>query len=263
MARIQYWQYLLDRQGRPLQDASVRVYLAGTLNEADIYLNATFGSIAKSSVIDLKTDKYGFIQFWVGDRWEVRGGYNETQQFKIVWENTVDSIQETIDNLYIFTPVRPIDVSDAIKGNTSNRDKDKVISNAQGYNWDTHTDSIVPLDNPHGIAPVTFFDLGTLQSKVISNKLGYQMYTLSNTASATPVDVSGAGVYETVSSWTLSGGYYYQDVTHNLSNFYPIVILSKASDGYQLVPMEVQSMNENIVRIWVEEDISSDILVLG
>lgn len=263
MARVDYWQYLLDRQGRPLQYAEVRVYLAGTLVEADIYLDATFGATTKSSSVDLKTDQYGFIQFWIGDRWEVRGGYNETQQFKVVWQNTVDSIQEQIDNLYVFTPVRPIDISDGIKGDTSNRDKDKVISNTQGYDWDTHTDLTLPLDTPHGIAPVTFFNTSQVQSRVISNKLGYQMYELATTSSVTPVDVSGATSYETTSSWTSSGGYYYQDVVHNLGNFYPVVALEKTSNGYQLVPMEIQSMDENTVRIWVEENTSSNILVLG
>jgi hypothetical protein len=75
MARVDYWQYLLDSNGEPLPFAEVRVYLAGTLTEADIYLDSSFGSITTASSESLKTDKNGFIQFWVGDRWETEGGY--------------------------------------------------------------------------------------------------------------------------------------------------------------------------------------------
>ena len=157
MARIGYWQYLVDKQGRPLQDAEVRVYLAGTLTEANIFLNNTFGSFTTSSVTDLKTDKFGFIQFWIGDEWETEGGYTVDQQFKIVWQNTVDSIQEEIDDLYLFAPVEPLDTTDSIQGQASNRDINKVISNRQGYKWDTHVDSIVPSASPHDLEPVVFF----------------------------------------------------------------------------------------------------------
>jgi len=265
MARVDYWQYLLDRQGRPLEYAEVRVYLAGGLTEADIYLDSTFGSITKASSQDLKTDKYGFIQFWIGDRWEIEGGYPETQQFKIVWQNTVDSIEEIIDNLYVFTPVRPIDVNaPSVSGSEAmHRDKDKVISNTQGYDWDTHVDLTLPSGSPHGIAPVTFFDTGTFQSKVISNKLGYQMYQLATTSSTTSADVSGATSYRTTSTWLPSGGYYYQNVKHDLGNSYPVVVVSKISDGYKIVPFDIISKDANNVEIWVTENNAADILVLG
>lgn len=264
MARIDYWQYLLDDQGRPLQYAEVRVYLAGTLTEADIYLDATFGSVTKSSDADLKTDKYGFVQFWIGDRWEVEGGYNVDQQFKVRWYNTIDSEYEQIDNLYVFTPVKPIDTSDTIEGNPRNRDRNKVISNTQGYDWDTHTDSTLPSGNPHGIAPVTWFDLGSLQSKVISNKLGYQMYQLATTSSITPVDISASDYYTTtISSWTASGGYYYADVAHNHTNFYPVVRIVKDSNDEQLVPYNVESIDADTTRIWVEENVNMRVVIIG
>jgi hypothetical protein len=263
MSRIDYWQYLLDNQGKPLQYTPVRVYLAGTLTEADIYLDSTFGSITKASTEDLKTDKYGFIQFWLGDKWETEGGYNETQTFKIRWYNAVDGIYEEIDNLYIFTPVRPIVISDSVKGVPSNKDKDKVISNTQGYDWDTHVDLTLPSGSPHGIAPVTFFQTGLLQSKVISNKLGYQMWNLANLAATTSVDVSGAGIYTTTASWISSGSFYYDDITHSLNNKYPVVELIRSDNDTHIIPLLVMSINPNTVRIWVDDNISSRIVVLG
>jgi hypothetical protein len=266
MARIDYWQYLLDNQGNPLEYAEVRVYLAGTLTEANIYLDSTFGSVTKASVEDLKTDKYGFIQFWVGDRWEAEGGYQETQQFKIVWQNTVDGIEEVIDNLYIFTPVRPIVTTDSVKGVPSNKDKDKVISNQQGYDWDTHVDLTLPSGSPHGIAPAEKFTYGLLQSRVISNKLGYQMWNLATAASTTAsasVDVSGAGIYPHTASWTPSGDVYYDTITHGLGNSYPVVELVRSSNNEHIMPVLVRSLNPNEVRVWVDDNVGARIVVLG
>jgi hypothetical protein len=147
----------------------VRVYLAGTLIEANIFLNSTFGSITKSSTEDLKTNKYGFVQFWVGDIWETEGGYDATQTFKIVWQNDVDGKEEEIDNFYIFAPVLPIDTTLAAESQDDYYDLNKVISNRQGKKWNDHVDSIVPSASPHDLEPVVFFDLDTRFNKVISN----------------------------------------------------------------------------------------------
>lgn len=262
MARVDYWQYLLDRQGNPLQYAEVRVYLAGTTDEANIYLDSKFGSISRSSTEDLKTNQYGFVQFWVGDQWETEGGYNTNTQFKIVWQNDVDGIEETIDNIYIFTPVRPINITDSIKGVPSNKDKDKVISNTQGYDWDTHVDLTLPSGSPHGIAPAEFFQLGTLQSKTISNKLGYQMYQMAALAATTPVNVSGAKIYSTTASWTPCGSVYFDEVTHNLDNIYPVIELIK-DNNTTFVPLSAVSLNKDQIKVWVDDNISARIVVIG
>lgn len=268
MARIDFWMYMLDSNGIPLQNAEVRVYLANTLNEADIYLDSKFGSSTKSSTEDLKTDSYGFIRFWVGDRWEVEGGYNTDQQFRIIWQNDVDSIQEEINNFSVFAPVRPIDISDNIIGVPSNKDYDKVISNSQGYKWNFHVDSILPSGSPHGMEPATFFNLDETKNKTISNKVAYQMYKLAELSSTTGIDVSASRFYsEEVSSWTSSGGIYYKDITHNFSNYYPIVKVSKTSIAdnrdYQIKPKRIKSLNENEVRVWLENNIGVVISIYG
>jgi len=263
MARVDYWQYLLDSNGEPLPFAEVRVYLSGTLTEADIYLDSSFGSITTASSESLKTDKNGFIQFWVGDRWETEGGYNETQQFKVRWYNSVDSRYEEIDNVYIYTPVRPINTTDSVKGVPSNKDKDKVISNVQGYNWDTHVDLTLPSGSPHGIAPAEKFQTGTVQSKVISNKLGYQMWNLAYLAPTTPIDVSGAAIHTDIASWSTSGSIYYDTITHNLANWYPVVEIIRSDNNQHIMPILIKSIDENNVRIWVDDNISSRIVVLG
>lgn len=264
MARIDYWQYLIDQQGRPLQNAQVRVYLAGSTTEANIYLNASFGAFTTSSVEDFKTNKYGFFQFWVGDEWETNGGYDATQKFKIVWQNDVDGIQEEIDDICIYAPVLSIDVTDDIKGVPSNKDKNKLISNNQGYKWNTHVDSIVPSASPHNLQPVVFFDLDTIQNKIISDKIGYQMYEMALTASSISVDVSAANFYHTtISSWTASGGLYYTDIAHNFNNYYPIVKVIKTSNDRDMEIESLKSINSNVTRIWLTENISASAIFFG
>ena len=264
MARIDFWSYFLDDNGNPLKNVEVRVYLAGTFTEADIYLDSAFGSVTNSSTENLKTDKFGFVQFWIGDEWEIEGGYNVSQQFRVVWQNTVDGRQEEIDNLYIFTPVRPIEITDSIKGVPSNKDIDKVISNAQGYKWNTHVDSIVPSASPHGLKPVDFFDLDSVQNRVISDKLGYQMYQMARTASTIPIDVSAARFYtETINSWSTSGGLFYQNVNHNFNNRYPIVRVSKTSNNNQIQAENIQSISPDTIRVWLEENISLNVVIFG
>lgn len=266
MARIDYWQYLLDRKGRPLQDAQVRVYLAGTSTEADIYLNATFGSVTRSSTEDLKTDKFGFVQFWIGDEFEVEGGYHVDQQFRIVWQNDVDSIVEEIDNLYIYSPVRKIDLSDDVRGDPSNRDLDKVISNAIGYKWERHVDSIVPSASPHDLHPVEFFDLHGKKNRVISNKLGYQMYEMAERATITPIDISAARYSSqafTSLTFDVSTGMYYADIMHNYNNYYPIVKVNKISNNRQIRADKVEAINPNTTRIWLVDPIQIRVAVFG
>lgn len=264
MARIDHWQYLVDSQGRPLQNTQVRVYLAGTSTEANIYLDGAVGVLTTSSSEDLKTDENGFFQFWVGDEWETNGGYSATQQFRIVWQNDIDGIEEEIDDLFLYAPVLPIDVSDDIKGIPSNKDKNKVISNRQGYKWDGHVDSIVPSASPHNLQPVVFYDLNTIKNRVISDKLGYQMYEMASTASSISVDVSASSFYTTaVSAWSASGGLYYADVNHNFNNYYPIIKISKVFNDRVIEPELLKSISPNITRIWVTENINFNVTVLG
>lgn len=262
MSRVTYWQYLVDNSGRPLSNVEVRIYLAGTNTEANIFLDGSIGSFTQSSIEDFKTNQYGFFQFWIADQLE-SGGYEATQQFKIVWQNDIDGIQEEIDDIFIFAPVLPIDVSDSIKGIPNNKDINKVISNKQGYKWDTHVDSIVPSASPHDLEAVVFFDLDTVQNKLISDKIGYQIYEMAVTASTTPIDISAARFYkETVSSWTISGGMFYVDITHNFNNYYPIVKVIK-NNLYKIEPELIESINENNIRIWLIEGITVEIAVFG
>ena len=253
MARADYWQYFVDRKGRPLQDAEVRVYLAGSLTEARIFTHPEFGGFVTSSAIELKTNKFGFCQFWIGDQWEIEGGYDEDQLFKIVWQNAIDGIQESIDNLLIFSAVRPINTAN------NNKDIDKVISNKQGNKWDSHVDSIVPSASPHDLEPVVFFDLDTIPNRVISNKLGYQMYEMARTASSQNLDTSGARFFSqqinttggTEVGWQTSGSACWVNLRHNFNNYFVNLRLYKTSDWEEVRPKRVEAISPNYTRVWI------------
>lgn len=270
MARLHFWQYLVDSEGQPLRYIDVRVYLDGTSTEAEIYMHANFGATTTSSTGNLKTNKDGFVQFWIGDRYEVNGGYNENHQFRVRWYNNVDSVWEEIDDIYLHTPVRPITTTDSVKGNTSNRDKNKVISNTQGYNWNRHSDVDVLDEAVHNINAAEFFDLNTSFNRVISNKLGYQMYELAHTASGFSPSVSAAMYHsETIvpSGFSPSGATYYIDINHNFNNYYPLVNLIRTSNNnknnFQITPVVVKSISPSATRIWVNDNTKMKAIIIG
>lgn len=256
IARIHFWQYVLDNRGRPVNDANIRVYLEGSLTEANIFLHPERGTFSTSSAENLQTDPQGFFQFWIGDRWEVEGGYNEDQGFKVAWDGTdIDgnSVSEQIDHLYIFAAVEPINIS------SLDEDFNKVISNRLGYNWSTHVNSIVPSASPHDLEQVVFFDLDEKFNKVVSNKLGYQMYEMAINASATSIDVSAARMFNITiktTEWTASGGQYYKDIKHSFNNYYVLPILEDKDRSKQIIPKRIESrssvgVDPDWIRIWL------------
>jgi hypothetical protein len=262
MARRHFWQYLLDENGNPVTEAEVRIYLAGTNQEADIYVSPEFGSATTSSNFDLKTDLIGFFEVWFGDVFELAGGYNNDQLFDIKW--TKDSFSQTIENVMVYAPLGEVDV------NSTNTDKNKAISNAQGYRWDTHVDSEVPSASPHNLFPVEFFSTDDTYNKVISNKLSYQMRGIVYDGLTVSIDTSAANYFFTnISSWSLSADalsatfVYYDDVSHNLENNWPIVRVMKQSNDIETIPKRVISLNSNQVRIVMPNNSPVRVVVIG
>ena len=142
----------------------------------------------------------------------------------------------------------------------------KVISNTQGYKWDNHTDSIVPSSSPHDLEPVVFFDTSRLTNKVISDKLGYQMYEMARTASTTDIDVSGARFFSeqvNVAQWSASGSEYYRDLRHNFNNYFVIVRLYDINNYEEERPKRVEAISPNYTRIWVNDNTQMRISIFG
>jgi len=107
--RIQYWSFLLNEEGQPIENAEVWVYLAGTTTAADLYSSEngvyssspyqlTFNSEEGGSQ-NIVTDANGFFNFWIGDMDETNG-YQIDQKFKLKWYKA-NITEGSIDNITI------------------------------------------------------------------------------------------------------------------------------------------------------------------
>jgi hypothetical protein len=91
MSRSHFWSHIFDSQGRPIVYEDVYVYFAGGVSPASIYTQEIGGSVI-SSPPQIKTNRRGFYEFWVGDVNEV-AGYSRNQKFKVLWsDGSVDNI---------------------------------------------------------------------------------------------------------------------------------------------------------------------------
>lgn len=266
--RIHYWQYLLDSQGNPINEADVRIYLSGTAVEADVFTNASFGASTKSSQIPLQTNSNGFFQVWFGDIFETEGGYESTQKFDVEW--TKGSYSEKIESLSVYAPFTSVDQSD------TDTTKNKTTSNWLSYKINNHVNSDLPSAAPHNINPYKPYEdiTNTKYNKVISNRLGYQMYELALSASTLGLDTSAARTYEeTIPSgsditpsagyWIPSGGIYYKDIVHNFSNKYPLVRVARENNKVVINPYKIKTIDRNTIRIYSQYRFGKKIIVIG
>ena len=79
MARIHFWQYIVNEDGEPVENAVIRFYLADSTTEAEVFLHPTAGTTTITSVADFKTNSDGFFEVWFGDEFENTGGYEASQ----------------------------------------------------------------------------------------------------------------------------------------------------------------------------------------
>jgi len=255
MARLHYWQYIVDEDGRPINEVEIRFYFASTETEASIYANPTVGHQTTTSAINLLSNGDGYFEFWVGDKWELNGGYENTQRFKVTWYKAGIS-QGEINDIDIFPPLYEVDETSAGQSPAAEAvRRNKLISNRLAYQWEGHVAEIVPSASPHGIEPVIVCDTDDNYNKVISNKLMNQIWTLAVSASTTSLDASGADIdfSEIPVDHTLvsSGGLWYADITHNLGNLYPILQVIDTTDFTFMVPENLQTLTTNSTRVWM------------
>ena len=267
MARIHYWQYIVDDQGRPLQDVNVRLYLSDNpTQEADIFTHHALGAPTITSTTNLKTDDNGFFELWIGDEFENIGGYVSTQKFKLVWQRAGIQIG-SISNIDVFPPVFKVDETDNISSTVT--DKNKTISNELAYGWDTHVDTGIA-GTPHDFNSVDTNKTDTVYNKLVSNSL--MNYILSAIASAGTLSIAATGAVErsfTVTSWTASAGAYYTVLSHFIGRQYPVLQVSHASDvagglaDFRYDPLKVKSLNTNQIELWVSENRHAEVTIIG
>ena len=161
MARVHYWQFLVDEDGKPIEGANVSIFLANSEELAYIFLDEIGGAPLKSSP-QLKTNMEGFFEFWIGDTSE-KNGYSSTQKFKLHWER-IGIAAGMIDYVDIFPPTMPVNTND------DNEDRNKSVSNKLAKGWEEHRLSI-----NHIVHGINEFDhtIDTLKrNKLISNRYG-------------------------------------------------------------------------------------------
>lgn len=258
MARIHYWQYIVDEEGSPVGGVQIRFYLADTIIEADIYVNSTVGHQTTTSAIDLLSNGEGYFEFWVGDEWELNGGYPSTQRFRLEWIRT-GMREGVIDYIDIFPPLYEVD--ETASGQTPAEEavrRNKLISNRLAYNWEDHVGQTVPTYSPHGILPVSACSPDSTFNKVVSNELMNKIYTLAVSASTTTLDASAADIDFSLipedHQLAPSGGdLYWTRVDHYLDgmvrNEYPIVQVVDRSDNTFIVPETIKSLDQDHVKI--------------
>lgn len=277
MARVHYWQYIVDDQGRPLQDVNIRFYLSDNpTQEADIFTHHALGAPTTTSTALLKTNGDGFFELWVGDEFENVGGYVSTQKFKLVWQRAGIQIG-SISNIDMFPAVFKVDETDNISSTVT--DKNKTISNELAYKWDTHVDTGFA-GTPHDFEPVDTLLDDSISNKLVSNNL--MNWILSAVASAGSLSRPASAVAVQTAftiphgSWSVSGdGSFYYDISHFTGTQYPVVQVVKRKthivgstgtadmDNFRFDPLNVRSLSKNVVRLSVSTAIDAEVTVIG
>ena len=242
--------------------------------EASIFLNPTTGAITTTSQADLKTNADGFFEFWVGDEWEVEGGYPFSQKFKLEWYKA-GITAGAIDPVDIFPPLAPVDETITGQALGEKEKKNKLISNALAYKWNQHIDLPVPSASPHDIQPVNFCDTNNEFNKVVSNRLMNQMVTGALSASTVSLDASAADMFTAIcgllvsGSPPVSGGYILtaggsvNNILHGLGNEWPIVQVTKLPQNEVIVPNTVKSLSGQRTVVEVAVSASYRVTIIG
>jgi hypothetical protein len=106
MARKHYWQYLLDKEGVPITDVNVYVYL--TSSESYVAFSETEGgSLTTNEYTDITTDYNGKFSFWLADNIsDPVSGYSPDQRFRFKFVKT-GVINTYLEDFEIFDPQNP------------------------------------------------------------------------------------------------------------------------------------------------------------
>ena len=262
MARIHFWQYIINEAGEPLENVNVRVYLSDSpTTDANIFTHPITGISTTTETIPLTTDGNGFVECWFGDISEGSGGYASTQKFKIEWDRAgLDD--GYIDNINVYPNAFRVVITDNV---SSDKDvRNKLISNVNAYNWEHHRNTSVVTETIHGLEPVDETDTDIVYNKLVSNSLINHVWSVLTSAGAASISVSGAAAAAfNISSWTSSGDLYYADLDHYLNRDYPVISVYKSSNGRQIQPNDIESISTSRTRIWMSEEVTLDVTIIG
>jgi hypothetical protein len=198
MSRVHEWQFLLNREGQPIADTSVYIYLAGTEIPARIFTDEVGGTMIDTEP-QVTTNANGFFQFWIADNTE-QNGYDISQKFKIKWAKA-GVASGYIDWVDVFPKIQQAVAVD--ETDQTSVFKDKLVSNRLAYQWEEHRGwtYVDGWSNLHGLAPVNLTEQDTTdKNKLISNGNGYKWETHVNKTD--PTDAHGMGAADLTSTNT-------------------------------------------------------------
>lgn len=176
MARIHYWQFLVNEEGQPIEAAQISVYLSSSTSAAIVF-DREYGGTPTSSLPQTFTDQNGYFEFWIGDEGEGSNGYTNDTKFKITWAK-VGVAAGSINYVDILPNINvgyPVDVTDA-----TDTTLNKFISNYFGNRWNEHVkidlssvdpSSGLPIYTPpvHGLYRMQKGFGDELENKIIAN----------------------------------------------------------------------------------------------
>lgn len=256
MGRLHHWYYLKDKEGRPILNAGLNLYLTTTNTEAVIY-----DSAAASASIDQSTwltGASGFFNFFIGDQFEtLYVGYEPNQEFDLSWASSAaiyadDEIPSgTINNIQLLPKIFTVDETNQLSI------RNKMVSNALATKWDEHPDKTYAQE-PHAILPVDVTDSQDITlNKVVSDDLMNRLVSFPFVSAGTlTIESSGALISQHTlypSAWTpLGEGYAEIEFEHNLTGrtqLYPIIQIYEIDTGDMIIPAQVQDIDETNIRI--------------
>jgi len=166
--RYHFWQFLLNQEGQPINNASISVFFAGTTTPVSIYTGELTSDVI-SIAPQITTTANGYFEFWIGDEAEP-SGYDRGTKFKIQWERAGIS-SGIVDNIEVFQTMDGVDETDP-----DSIYKNKLISNALAYKFNSHSEHDVLVDGfpIHGLMMVDVLSNENIFNRLISNRLGYQ-----------------------------------------------------------------------------------------
>jgi len=261
MARIHYWQYIVNEDGEPVENAVVRFYLADNpTTEAEIFLHPTAGTTTTTSVAELTTNSNGFFEVWFGDELENTGGYEASQKFKLTWSKA-GIASGYIDKIDIYPTVFQVDETDNISQDRSVRNK--LISNELAYSWESHI-SMNATEGPHGFAAVDYNDNSIVYDKLVSNNLMNYVFSILSSGGSISIAASAAAVRNfSVNSWTPDADSYYTNLDHFIGNGYPVVQVRNTATNQMVEPYKVVSINTDRIQLWMSANDNVEVTIIG
>jgi hypothetical protein len=263
MTRIHHWYYLKDKEGRPIPNASVNLYLADTKTEAVVY-DSTAPSA--SAIIDQSTwltGASGYFNFWIGDQHESAEtgytGYDPDQLFDFSWTTSGSRYSGDpapsglIDSIQLLPKLYQVDETGASRTPTRN----KFVSNELAYDWNVHPDLQYGV-LPHSIEPVNYTDGSDVTfNKVVNNDVMKRLVSFPIvSAGDIQIATSGALIAQHTlyaSGWSPSGdtnvAIAFEHGLAGRNNPNPIVQIYEIETGHMINPVDIRNQGDDTLLI--------------